>query len=266
MQRIVVIGGTGLIGTRVVEKLLVAGHDVLAAARSTGVDAITGKGLADALIGAEIVVDVSKPPSLDAREATAFFETSGRNIAVAEAEVGVRHHIVLSIVGTEALQASGYFRAKLAQERLLARWPTSHTLVRSTQFFEALHFIADAATFRGAVRLPPVLFRPIAADDVAGALADVALGNPANGLVEIAGPDSFTLDEPVREVLARDGDARPVLADRAAPYFGAAVDERALVPAFEPRLGRTRFGWWLSHRTPPPVSRRTVVPDLLRES
>lgn len=247
MQRIVVIGGTGLIGSKVVNKLLIRGHDVLAAAPSTGVDTITGDGLADALIGAEIVVDVSNAPSLDERVATAFFETAGGNLAAAEADAGVRHHVALSIVGTDRMQCSGYFRAKLAQERLLAGWPISTTLVRATQFFEFLHAVADISTVAGEVRLSPVGFQPIAADDVAEALAEVSLGNPVNGSIEIAGPDRLTLDEAVRRVLARDGDPRPVVADRSAPYFGVTVEDTTLVPGRDARLGPTRYDWWLSH-------------------
>lgn len=254
-MQIVVIGGTGLIGSKVVEKLRVRGHDAFAAAPSTGVDTVTGEGLADALRSAEIVIDVSNSPSLEEQAASDFFQASGRNLASAEAAapLGVRHHVALSVVGTDRLQDSGYFRAKLAQERLIALSPIPYTIVHATQFFEFLRQIAQTSTIDGTVRLPPVRFQPMAADDVAEALVEVALGNPANGLVEIAGPETFTLDEPVRRVLTRDGDAREVIADPAAPYFGVQVSERTLVPGADARLGTTTLDWWLAHVPPPPA-------------
>jgi len=251
-MKIVVIGGTGLIGSKVVEKLKQKGHQALAAAPSTGVNTITGEGLAEALAGAEVVVDVSNSPSFDEGPAMEFFRTAGRNISEAEVAAGVHHHVALSVVGTDRLQDSGYFRAKALQERQIKASPIPYTLVHATQFFEFLRQIAQFSMVDGAVHLPPVQFQPMAAQDVASAIVDAALGEPANGTIEVAGPEMFTLDEPVRRVLAQDGDPREVIADPAAPYFGVQVSERTLVPGPNARRGATTFDWWLRNVPPPP--------------
>jgi uncharacterized protein YbjT (DUF2867 family) len=253
MLQIAVIGGTGLIGSKVVDELRRRGHEAVAAAPSTGVDTITGEGLDDLLASSEIVVDVSNSPSFEDQAAMDFFMTAGRNIAEAEARAGVRHHVALSVVGTERMQASGYFRAKLAQERLIAESGIPYTIVHATQFFEFLRAIASFSTVEGVVRLPPVRFQPMAAADIALAVAEAALANPANGIVEIAGPETFTLDEPVRRVLSLDQDPRDVVADSAAVYFGLKVDDATLVPGPDAQLGSTTLDWWLDHAPPPPV-------------
>jgi len=250
-MKIVVIGGTGLIGSKVVEKLTQKGHEAVAAAPNTGVNTITGEGLAEALSGAEVVVDVSNSPSFDEQVAMDFFQTAGRNLTAAEVRAGVRHHIALSVVGTERLQDSGYFRAKLAQEQLIKSSPIPYTLIHSTQFFEFMRTIAQFSTGGDTVRLPPVQFQPIAADDVASAIAAAALAGPANDIIEIAGPDMFTLDEAIRQVLAHDRDPRKVIADPAAPYSGIQVSEKSLVPGPGARIGPTRFDSWLTHVPPP---------------
>jgi len=253
-MKIVVIGGTGLIGSKVVETLRQKGHDAIPAAPNTGVNAVTGEGLAGALAGARVVIDVSNSPSFDERAATDFFETVGRNLAAAEQDAGINHHVALSVVGTDRMQDSGYFRAKLAQEQVIKRSPIPYTLVRATQFFEFVRTIADFSVVDGAVRLPPVQFRPIAAQDVASAVVDAALAEPANATIEVAGPDVFTLDEAARHVLASDKDPRPVATDPDAPYFGIAVGNATLVPAADARLGPMRLDWWLAH-VPPPARR-----------
>jgi uncharacterized protein YbjT (DUF2867 family) len=245
--KIVVIGGTGLIGSKIVQKLSSQGHQAVAAAPSTGIDTITGPGLAEALAGAEVVVDVSNSPSFDDQAAMDFFRTASRNISEAEIAAGVRHHVALSVVGTDRLQDSGYFRAKQAQEELIKASTVSYTIVHATQFFEFIRSIAGFSMKDGAVHLPAVQFQPMAAEDVASAVADVALGAPANGIVEIAGPDVFTLDQAVRTVLAFDHDERRVIADPYAPYFGVKVSERTLVPGAGARLGSTRLDWWLAN-------------------
>jgi uncharacterized protein YbjT (DUF2867 family) len=253
-MKIVVIGGTGLIGSKVVEKLKKKGHDVVAAAPNTGVNTITGEGLADALAGAQVVVDVSNSPSMEDQAAMDFFQTESRNLTAAEVSAGVKHHVALSVVGTERLQESGYFRAKLVQENRIKSSPIPYTIVHATQFFEFVRSISQSATEGNTVRLPPVLIQPIAADDVASAVAEAALAEPVNGTIEIAGPDMFTLDESVRKVLEYDHDTRTVIADPRAPYFGVKVAEKALVPGPNPRLGSTRFDWWLIH-VPAPQKR-----------
>ena len=251
-MKIVVIGGTGLIGSKVVEKLQEQGHDAIAAAPNTGVNTVTGQGLAEALTGAQVVIDVSNSPSFEEQAATEFFQTAGRNVTAAEVAAGVTHHVALSVVGTDRLQGSGYFRAKLEQEQLIKRSPIPYTLVHATQFFEFVRSIAEFSVIDGDVRLPPVQFRPMAAQDVASAIVEAALAQPANATIEIAGPELFTLDEPVRRALAFDGDARTVIADPAAPYFGVAVSDATLVPGPDARLGQTRFDWWLAHVPRPP--------------
>jgi uncharacterized protein YbjT (DUF2867 family) len=258
-MKIVVIGGTGLIGSKVVEKLRARGHEALAAAPNTGVDMITGKGLAEAVAGAEIVVDVSNSPSFEDQAAMDFFQTAGRNIIAAEVEAGVRHHVALSVVGTDRLQDSGYFRAKLAQEQLIEAAHVPYTLVHATQFFEFICTIAQLSTDGDTVRLPPVQFQPIAADDVASALVDVAVADPVNGTIEIAGPKAFTLDAAVRRVLEFDRDPRKVIADPAAPYYGVPVSERTLVPDAGARLGSIELDWWLAH-VPAPGKAASAAP------
>ena len=258
-MKVVVIGGTGLIGSKVVEKLKALGHDAVAAAPNTGVDTITGKGLAEALAGADIVVDVSNSPSFEDNAALSFFQNAGRNIATAEVEAGVRHHIALSVVGTDRLQDSGYFRAKLAQEQLIKSSPIPYTLLHATQFFEFIRTITQVSTDGDIVRLPPVQFQPIAADDVASALVDVTLAEPVNGTIEIAGPETFTLDAAVRRVLDYDHDARQVIADEAAPYYGVQVSDRTLVPDADASLGSIKLDWWLAH-VPEPGKAASAAP------
>jgi uncharacterized protein YbjT (DUF2867 family) len=246
-MKIVVIGGTGLIGSKVVQKIEQKGHEALAAAPNTGVNTLTGEGLAEAVAGARVVVDVSNSPSFEDQAAMDFFQTAGRNMAAAEAAAGVRHHVALSVVGTERLQDSGYFRAKLAQEQLIKASPIPYTIVHATQFFEFIRSIPGFSMKDGAIHLPPIRFQPIAAEDVASAITDVALGDPLNRTVEIGGPETFTLDGAVREVLEHDGDPRAVIADPHAPYFGVQVSNATLIPDPAARLGSARLGWWLSH-------------------
>ena len=250
-MKIVVIGGTGLIGSKTVALLARQGHDAVAASPGTGVDTLTGAGLDRALAGAEVVVDVSNSPSFDDQPAMDFFQTAGRNIAEAEQAAGVRHHVALSVVGTDRLQASGYFRAKLAQEKLIASSGVPYTLIHATQFFEFIRGIAGFSTAGGDVRLPPVHFQPMAAQDVAAAVAEAALAAPADAMIEVAGPVAYRIDELVARVLAFDKDARRVIADPAAPYFGVAVDDATLMPGPAARLGRTDFDWWLANVPPP---------------
>ncbi len=260
-MKVVVIGGTGLIGSKLVEQLKARGHDALAAAPSTGVNTLTGEGLAEAMVGAHVVVDVSNSPSFEEQAAMDFFQTAGRNLTAAEVNAGVSHHVALSVVGTDRLQDSGYFRAKLAQERQIKASPIPYTLVHATQVIDFIRTIAQVSTDNDIVRLPPVQFRPIAAQDVAGDLADVALGDPANDTIEIAGPDMFTLDAAVRQVLAYDGDARQVITDPSAPYYGVQVTANSLVPGPGARLGSTKLDWWLTHVPPPPKMIATPTPE-----
>jgi uncharacterized protein YbjT (DUF2867 family) len=248
-MKIVVIGGTGLIGSKLVGKLRADGHDVLAASPNTGVDIITGKGLAEALQGARVVVDVANAPNWDDVAVMDFFRTSARNILAAETAAGVGHHVALSVVGTDRLQASGYFRAKLAQEEAVQAAAVPSTILRATQFFEFTGAIADTGTRDGTILLPPVLFQPEAADDVAATLADIAEKPPVNGTVELGGPERFRLDDLVRRFLSAKGDPRHVVTDARAPYYGIAVDERALIPGDDARIGAIRFADWLSRST-----------------
>jgi len=250
-MKIVVIGGTGLIGSKLVNRLRQHGHNVIAAAPGTGVNAITGEGLAEALSGAEIVVDVANSPSFEDKAAMDFFETSGRNIFAAEAAAGVGYHVALSVVGTERLLQSGYFRAKMAQENMIKASGIPYTILRSTQFFEFVGGIADFSTDGQTVSLPPVLFQPVVSDDVADALADITLGPPVNGIVEIAGPEKLRLDEFVRLYLNASHDSRQVVADGGARYFGIDVNDRSLTPDGEARIGRMRFEDWLINSIPP---------------
>jgi uncharacterized protein YbjT (DUF2867 family) len=251
-MKIVVIGGTGLIGSKVVEKLKAKGHEAIAAAPNTGVNTITGEGLAEALRGAEVVVDVANSPSFEDKVAMEFFQTAGKNLTAAEAAAGIKHHVALSVVGTERLQASGYFRAKLAQEANIKSSPIPYTIVHATQFFEFLRAIAQSGTEGNTVRLPHSLFRPMAAEDVATAVAEAALAPPLNGTMEVAGPEPFYIDELVGKVLAYDKDPRMVVVDSEALYFGIKLTDKSLVPEATARIASTRFEWWLTHVPAPP--------------
>jgi uncharacterized protein YbjT (DUF2867 family) len=246
-MKIVVIGGSGLIGSNVVNRLRRNGHEVVAASPKSGVNTLTGEGLADALAGAQVVVDVANSPSFEAKAVLEFFETSGRNLLAAEKTAGVRHHVALSVVGTERLLESDYFPAKLAQEKLIKASGIPYTILRATQFFEFVGAIIQSGTDGDAIRLSPALIQPIASDDVAAALADLAVAPPLNGTVEVAGPEPLPLDKLARQFLAAKGDGRKVIADVHARYFGAAIDDRSLTPGEHPRLGPTRFENWLSH-------------------
>jgi uncharacterized protein YbjT (DUF2867 family) len=245
-MKVIVIGGSGLIGKKVVKNLRQRGHDVLAASPSSGVNTVTGQGLAKALAGAQVVVDVSNAPNWEDKAVLAFFETSGRNLLAAEASAGVGHHVALSVVGTDRLLTSGYFRAKLAQEKLIKASPIPYTIVRATQFFEFVDSIARLATEGQTVRVSPVLMQPIASDDVASFMADVALAEPLNGSVELAGPEPIRQDHLVRQFLNATGDARTVITDPQALYYGIAVNDQSLIPGHNPHLGSTLFEDWLS--------------------
>jgi len=245
-MKIVVIGGSGLIGKKLVTNLRQHGHEVVAASPSSGVNTVTGEGLARALAGAQVVVDVANAPSWEDNAVLAFFETSGRNLLAGEAAAGVGHHVALSVVGTDRLLASGYFRAKMAQEKLIKASPIPYTIVRATQFFEFVGGIAQSATEGQTVRLPPVLMQPIAADDVAAVMADVALAEPLNGTFDLAGPEPIRQDDLVRQFLNATGDARKVMSDASALYYGINVNDQSLTPDENPRLGTTRFSDWLS--------------------
>src|SRR4051794_8769240 len=244
-MRIVVIGGTGLIGSKVVAHLRQAGHEVVAAPPGTGVNSITGEGLSQAMAGAQVVVDLANSPSFEDKAVLDFFETSGRNLLAAEVEAGVQHHVCLSIVGTDRTPDNGYFRAKVAQEKLIEASSIPYTIIRATQFLEFLGGIAASSAEGDKVRISTGLFQPIAAEDVAVMVADVALAEPANGIVEIAGPERAPFNEIVARYLQAIGDRREVVGDPEARYFGGLVDERSLVPLGEARLGRTRFEDWL---------------------
>ena len=248
--RIVVIGGTGLIGSKLVSRLREQGHDVVAASPNSGVNTITGEGLAEAVRGASVVVDVSNSPSFEDAAVLAFFETSTRNLLAAEAGAGVGHHVALSVVGTERLSESGYFRAKIAQEKLIKSSPIPYSIVHATQFFEFVKSIASAATDGDRIRIAPVLIQPMAADDVATAVARVATGPPLNGMVEVGGPERLRLDELIRMELRAQNDPREVVADPRARYAGAILTERTLLPDDDARLGKTRFEDWLSQPMP----------------
>ena len=245
-MKIIVIGGTGLIGTKVVKNLRDKGHEVVPASPSKGINSVTGEGLAAALVGAGVVVDVANAPSWEDKAVLEFFETSGRNLLAAEAAAGVGHHVALSVVGTDRLLASGYFRAKMAQENLIKAAPIPYTIVRATQFFEFVGGIAQSATQGQTVLLPPVLMQPIVSDDVAAVVAEAALAEPLNGTVDLAGPEPIRQDELVRQFLTATGDARTVITDAKALYYGVAVNDQSLMPGENPRLGRTRFADWLS--------------------
>src|SRR6201992_464468 len=244
-MKIVVIGGTGLIGSKTVEILREGGHEVVAASPKSGINSFTGEGLKEALADARVVIDLANSPSFEDKAVLEFFETAGRNLLAAEKEAGVRHHVALSIVGTDRTPANGYFRAKVAQEKLIEASGIPYTIIRSTQFLEFLSGIAAEATKGKMVRVSPGLFQPIAADDVAFFVADVALAAPLNGIVEIAGPERAPFNEIIAHYLKAVGDPREVVSDPEARYFGGRVEEHSLVPLGEARLGRIGFDEWL---------------------
>jgi uncharacterized protein YbjT (DUF2867 family) len=247
-MNIVVIGGTGLIGSKLVRKLREQGHQAVPASPDSGVNTLTGEGLAQALNGAAVVVDVSNSPSFEDTAVLKFFETSTSNILKAEAAAGVGHHVALSVVGTDRLSESGYFRAKIAQEKLIRDSSIPYSIVHATQFFEFMKRIADDATDGNTVRLPPVLIQPMAAEDVASAVARVTVGSPVNGIVEVAGPQPFRLDELIRRDLRERHDPREVIADPRARYSGAELGERTLLPGADASLGDIRLEDWLNLR------------------
>jgi uncharacterized protein YbjT (DUF2867 family) len=248
-MKIVVIGGTGLIGSKLVTTLDQHGHNAVPASPNSGVNTVTGEGLSEVLADASVVVDVSNSPDWADDAVMHFFQSSTRNVMAAEASAGVGHHVALSVVGTDRLTESGYFRAKLAQEQIIQDSSIPYTIVHATQFFEFVNGIADAGTDGNTVRLPPALFQPMAAEDVASALADVAVGPPQNRTVEIGGPEQFRLDELIRDVLAARDDPREVIADPEARYFGIAPKERTLLPGGDARLGPTHFADWFTATT-----------------
>jgi uncharacterized protein YbjT (DUF2867 family) len=248
-MKIVVIGGTGLIGSKLIKRLGDAGHDAVPASPDTGVDTYTCEGLEQALEGAQVVVDVANAPNWEDAAVLDFFQTTARNLLAAETAAGVSHHVALSIVGADRLPDSGYFRAKLAQEEVVKAASVPYTILRATQFFEFTGRIADSNTEGDTVHLPPVLIQPEAADDVAAALADLATSAPENGTVELAGPEAFRFDELARRVLSARNDPRQVTADVNARYFGAKLDEHSLTPGDNPRLAPTRLEDWLSQST-----------------
>lgn len=243
--KIVVIGGSGLIGSKLTANLSRLGHEVVAASPSSGVNTLTGEGLAAALVDTDVVVDVANSPSFEDKAVMEFFQSSGRNLLAAEAAAGVKHHVALSVVGTERLLASGYFRAKMVQEDLIKNSKIPYTIVRATQFFEFVKAIAHGATVGQIVRVPAALMQPIVSDDVAALLADVAVGDPVNGMIEIAGPEKIRQDELIRLYLRATGDGRSVVMDAEAQYFGIEVNDQSLTPGANARLGQTRFQDWL---------------------
>lgn len=247
-MKIVVIGGSGLIGSKVVGKLRQLGHEVVSASPASGVNTITGEGLAEALENAEVVVDVANSPSFEDNAVLEFFQTSGRNLLAAEKVAGVKHHIALSVVGTARLQQSGYFRAKQAQEDLIRQAGIPYSIVHSTQFFEFLGSIAASGASGEAIHLSPASIQPIASEDVAAAVVEVALGTPINGIVEIAGPDRISLANLVQQYLIKNNDQRKVVADVKAKYYGAELNDQSLVPGDNPRLGKIDFEFWFTHQ------------------
>ncbi|MER8416916.1 SDR family oxidoreductase [Mesorhizobium sp. M1329] len=251
-MNIVVIGGTGLIGSKTVERLRKKGHDVLAASPNSGVNTVTGEGLAAALAGTQVVVDLANSPSFEEKAALEFFAASGRNLLAAEAAAGVRHHVALSVVGTDRLQGMGYFRGKLLQEKLIKESGIPYTIVHATQFFEFTAAIANTGAVGDTIHMSPAYFQPMAADDVADAMADVALATPLNGTTEIAGPERVRMSELVGRFLKATNDPRKVVADPGALYYGqVAIDDRTLVPGENARIGAVHFDDWLSRYTPP---------------
>jgi uncharacterized protein YbjT (DUF2867 family) len=251
LMKIVVIGGTGLIGSKLVDKLREHGHQAVPASPDSGVNTLTGEGLAEALAGADVIVDVTNSPSFEDEAVLQFFETSTRNILDAEEAAGVGHHVALSVVGTERLVESGYFRAKIAQEKLIKESSIPYSIVHATQFFEFIRGIVDAATDGNTVHLAPVQIQPMAADDVASAVARISVGSPVNGIVEVAGPQRFRLDELGRLYLSARHDPREVVTDPDARYFGAKLGERTLVPGDAASLAETRFEVWRSQSLTP---------------
>ncbi|MER6067077.1 SDR family oxidoreductase [Streptomyces sp. NPDC001792] len=247
-MKVVVIGGTGLIGSKVVARLGEHGHEAVAAAPSTGVNTLTGEGLAEVLKGASVVIDVSNSPSFEDEAVMDFFRTSTTNLLKAETEAGVTHHVALSVVGTERLQDSGYFRAKQAQEELIKASGIPYSIVHATQFFEFVKAIADAATEGDTVRLAPVKIQPVSSDDVAATVGRTAVAKPINGVVEVAGPDEFRLDQLIGKGLAAKNDPRTVVVDVHAPYFGAELKETMLLPAPGAHVGEARFSDWLAQQ------------------
>ena len=252
-MKVVIIGGSGLIGSKLVARLREQGHEAVPASPDTGVNTLTGEGLAQVLTGAAVVIDVSNSPSFEDAAVLKFFETSTSNLLAAEAAAGVGHHVALSVVGSDRAPDSGYLRAKIAQEKLIRTSSIPYSIVRATQFFEFLKRIADEATDGNTVRIAPVLFQPIAAEDVAKAVARVAVSAPVNGIVEIAGPQQFRFDEFIRLGLGARQDPRVVMADPHARYFGTELGERTLVPGADARLGEIRFEDWLGQSVPKPV-------------
>jgi uncharacterized protein YbjT (DUF2867 family) len=244
-MKIVIIGGTGLIGSKLVKKLRGHGHQAVPASRDSGVNTFTGEGLAEIIEGAAVVVDVSNSPSFEDAAVLNFFKTSTRNVLDAEAAAGVGHHVALSVVGTERLSESGYFRAKMAQEKLIKESSTPYSIVHATQFFEFITSIATAATDGNTVRLAPVLIQPMAAEDVASAVARISVGSPVNGIVEMAGPEQFRLDELIRRALSARHDPRDVITDPNARYFGALLGEQTLLPGDDSSIAETDFEDWL---------------------
>ena len=259
-MKIVVIGGSGLIGTKLVNRLRRGDHEVVSASLASGVNLITGEGLTAALAGARVVVDVTNSPSFEARAALEFFETSGHHLLAAEKSAGVQHHLALSIVGLERLPEVGYLRAKIAQESLIEASGIPYTILRSTQFFEFIGSLIDSAAVGDTIRLSPALFQPIAADDVAAVLAELALGSPLDSTVEVAGPEAHPMSEFARQFLAARRDRRQVIADPRATYFGTQIDDRSLTPSGGFRMGSIRFADWLSRSfsQPKPVEAATT--------
>lgn len=249
-MKIVVIGGTGLIGSKVVQNLRARGHEAVAASPNTGVNTITGEGLDAALAGAEVVVDLANSPSFEDAAVLEFFQTSGRNLLRAEVDAGVGHHVALTIVGADRVPESGYMRAKLAQEELIEAAGQPYTIVRSTQFFEFLRAIADSATEGDTVRVPTAKLQPIAAEDVASAVTDVAVSDPANGVIEIAGPAAVSFADLVRDVLTADNDPRTVVGDEHARYFGTELTDASITAGPDAHLGGTSFAEWLAVNHP----------------
>ena len=272
-MKIVIIGGTGLIGSKLVTRLTVLGHEAVAAAPNTGVNTLTGEGLAEVLQGAQVVVDVSNSPSFEDAAVLNFFQTSTRNLLSYEAAAGVGHHVALSVVGSERLPQSGYMRAKVAQEKLIKEGPIPYSIIHATQFFEFVNRIADEATAGNIVRLPPVLFQPMASDDVAGAVCTVAVGSPLNGTVEIGGPEQSRFVEFIRKALRARNDPREVIDDPHARYFGTELSERSIVPGHNAQLGEIRYEDWLRQPTnqvpspkAQPATAATNNPTVLQEN
>lgn len=252
-MKIVVIGGTGLIGSKLVQRLQAEGHDVIAASPASGVNTVTGEGLAEVLDGAQIVVDVANSPSFEDKAVMEFFQSSGRNLLAAEAAAGVTHHVALSVVGTDRLQGSGYFRAKFAQEKLIKEASIPYTIVHSTQFFEFMFGIAQSGAQGDKVHLSPAMMQPIYSDDVADALVDFVLGKPLDGMAEIAGPEPIRISDAVEKYMRQIGDNREIVVDSQTPYFGVRLDDKTLMPSEGARLGKTLFSEWVKTATPPPA-------------